>query len=286
IYGAALAFVLPMLILFWWHWRSFGINFSNRFLLGALTILIFVGELMAFSRAAWLSLVAVGGLAILMRFKVRPSFIFAMVVVTSLGLYLFQEPIMMRLQENESISNKGNVTEHIGSVTNLESDASNLERLNRWFCAWQMFLDKPLQGFGPGTYQFQYGPYQTSTSKTYISTNYGDRGNAHSEYLTYLSEQGLPGFLIFIIWVGYTIALGMRLVYRTRDPVARYLAFGALLGLCTFFFHGLFNTFIDQDKMAGLVFPAMALLVVLDIRWRSEQEKSQTPLSGSDLPLQ
>jgi len=242
--------------------------------------------LMAFSRAAWLSLVAAGFLAFLMRFKVRPAFVLGMVVLASIVLFLFQEPIMMRMQQNESISNKGDVTEHIGSGTNLESDATNLERLNRWFCAWQMFLDKPIHGFGPGTYQFQYGPYQTSTSKTYISTNYGDRGNAHSEYLTYLSEQGLPGILIFIVWVCYTVAMGMRLVYQTRDPVARYLAFGALLGLSSFFLHGLFNTFIDQDKMAGLGFSAMALLVVLDIRLRTEHQKSQTPLSGPDLPLQ
>jgi len=51
----------------------------------------------------------------------------------------------------------------------------------------------PVFGFGPGTYQFEYGPYQHSTEKTLISTNFGDRGNAHSEYIGPLAEEGLPG---------------------------------------------------------------------------------------------
>lgn len=36
---------------------------------------------------------------------------------------------------------------------------------------------------GAGTYQFNYSVYQLNEEKTYISTNLGDKGNAHSEYL-------------------------------------------------------------------------------------------------------
>ena len=82
--------------------------------------------------------------------------------------------------------------------TNISTDASNLERINRWQAAIRMYEDHPVLGFGPGTYQFEYAPYQMSQEKTAISTNAGDRGNAHSEYIGPLSEEGLPGMLLVI----------------------------------------------------------------------------------------
>ena len=81
------------------------------------------------------------------------------------------------------------------SFSNVSSDASNLERLNRWSCAWAMFQERPLWGWGPGTYQFEYAPFQTSDLRTIISTNNADLGNAHSEYLGPLAEQGVVGLV-------------------------------------------------------------------------------------------
>jgi O-antigen ligase len=62
-----------------------------------------------------------------------------------------------------------------------------------------MFEDKPVFGFGPGTYMFQYAPYQLNKDRTIISTNSGDGGNAHSEYLGPLSESGVLGLLTFLL---------------------------------------------------------------------------------------
>ena len=88
--------------------------------------------------------------------------------------------------------------EKIQSAANVTTDASNLERINRWDCAYQMFKKKPVLGFGPGTYAFEYAPFQDPENLTIISTNFGDMGNAHSEYLSALSESGIIGLLLFI----------------------------------------------------------------------------------------
>ena len=58
-----------------------------------------------------------------------------------------------------------------------------------------MFVERPIAGWGPGTYQFEYAPFQTAELRTQISTNNADLGNAHSEYLGPLAEQGLFGFI-------------------------------------------------------------------------------------------
>ena len=63
---------------------------------------------------------------------------------------------------------------HVKSVSNVTTDPSNLERINRWKCAARMVSERPVFGFGPGTYVFKYSPFQKSDEITLISTFAGD----------------------------------------------------------------------------------------------------------------
>ena len=47
----------------------------------------------------------------------------------------------MNLAKNDAEHTTEDAGERIKSMTNVSTDASNLERLNRWDCAWQMFKD-------------------------------------------------------------------------------------------------------------------------------------------------
>lgn len=264
IYGACIAFVLPFLIILFFRFKDFRLPQWQRVIVGIVLAIFIVGEIFAYSRAAWLSLFAAGIFAVFLHYRVRLRMILGAAVLIGGIVFLNGEKIYESVRQNEAVSNQGDIGSHLQSVTNLSTDASNLERINRWMCAWMMFQDKPLLGFGPGTYQYEYGKYQTSTMRTYISTNHGNRGNAHSEYLTYLSESGLPGLISFLCLVICTVGTGMRIIYRSKERIIRLIATGLLLGLTTFFVHGLFNSFIDQDKMAVLVFMSMAGLVALE----------------------
>ena len=135
-----------------------------------------------------------------------------------------------------------------------------------------MFEERPLLGYGPGTYQFEYNQFQTIANKTYISTNDGSRGNAHSEYLTYLSEMGIIGFLIFLLTVFSSIYYGMVNHYSLKDPLLKAINLGVLLGLITFYFHGVFNSFIDQSKMAFLYFTGLGTIVWINQYLRQNRE--------------
>ena len=103
--------------------------------------------------------------------------------------------------EKNSQDSSDSFVEHIESMSNVTTDASNLERINRWKSAIRLFQERPHLGWGPGTYQFHYAPYQNYYEKTVISTNAGDMGNAHSEYLSALSETGWPGLFIFLLFL-------------------------------------------------------------------------------------
>jgi len=176
-YGAVLAMFIPVIFGFM---LDKGYTRTGRLFSGlALTVLL-VGIFLSYSRAAWISIVAAIGLMALVVLKVRFTTVFVSLVVLLTLFFTLQDQIIMKLEKNKQDSS-GDVAEHVKSITNISTDASNLERVNRWNSAMRMFRERPLMGWGPGTYQFLYAPFQNSKERTIISTNAGDRGNAHSE---------------------------------------------------------------------------------------------------------
>ena len=267
-YSACIAFIIPLFILLAIKPGSYGFRPSARLFFLPLLVLLVSGEIFSFSRAAWLSLIVAFGLYILVLMRVR---LWHLVVFTLLGMavvFYYQTEIYRYFEKVDAVSRHGNVERHLESVMNIETDASNMERINRWKSAWRMFQDRPLTGFGPGTYQFVYGKYQLTTEMTRISTNTGNKGNAHNEFLTYMSETGMPGFVIFNILLLMNLSIALRIINTTRKKEVKWLTVALLLGFVSYFFHGLFNSFLDTDKAAVLVFGCMAGFTALDLYHR------------------
>jgi O-antigen ligase len=154
---------------------------------------------------------------------------------------------------------------HIASMSNISTDQSNVERLNRWSCAWRMFLDRPITGFGPGTYMFKYAPYQRSWERTEVSTDAGNKGNAHSEYLGPLAEQGILGILLFVAVIIATTATAVRIINKSINKKTRILALSLYLALFTYYLHGFINDFLDMDKVTAIFWGFTAAIVALDV---------------------
>lgn len=271
IYGACLAFIIPTLILIVFGNKIVRLRGAMYTVVVALTFLMIAALVLSFSRAAWISvLVAFGfGGLLLMRIKMRN--IIAFLLVAGVCTYIYSNQIYQTISENEKVSTKGDLGDHLLSSGNVQSDASNMERINRWLCAWRMALQKPITGYGPGTYQFEYGQFQDRGHMTRISTFTGGKGHAHSEYFTQLSETGFPGAILFLALVLCVIGYGMKVIYAETDKRNKLLLYGAVLGLTTFYVHGIFNAFLDSDKMAVLVFGSIAVIVAADLRQRQEK---------------
>jgi O-antigen ligase len=198
-----------------------------------------------------------------------------------IGLFLsFQQEIIDRLEKNKQDSS-ANFVEHIQSITNISSDASNLERINRWQAAIRLFDERPAVGWGPGTYQFVYSPFQRAKEKTIISTNLGDMGNAHSEYLGPLAEMGIPGMLIVLILLVFVMITGLR-VYKNGDREVKFLSMMSLLGLITYFAHGVLNNFLDTDKLSVPFWGFIAILVSLDVYHLDKTNPRETEKPASN----
>jgi O-antigen ligase len=198
--------------------------------------------------------------------------------MTVLGALVFAgwEDIEVSLTQNKQESSD-KLEEHVSSISNVSSDASNLERLNRWNCALEMFKERPLMGWGPGTYQFVYAPFQRSTDRTIISTNRGDGGNAHSEYLGPLSEQGVPGMLLVIALIAVVTHTAFQLFYRTTVREDKIIIGSVYLGLVTYFIHGVLNNYLDTDKASIPFWGFIAVIVAMDLRDRAQRSGSEKP---------
>jgi len=164
----------------------------------------------------------------------------------------------------------GEFIEHITSISNITTDASNVERLNRWTAAFEMIEERPVMGWGPGTYQFVYAGYQKSKYKTIITTNFGDGGNAHSEFIGPCAEMGIPGAMIVLLLMLVVLYTGIKTYITSSDKVSKTLVLFAVIALVSYYIHGIMNNFLDTDKLALPFWAAVAVIVVGNLNNKKE----------------
>lgn len=265
IYGAIVALIVPLV---------FGIYFSKKHaplvqavLIGFIGITL-LGLFFSYTRAAWLSVFAAIGVWALIRFKIKFSLIAGITLTFSTLLYFSWDAIQIEMARNKSEHTTEEFGEKLQSATNVTTDASNLERINRWSCAIAMYKERPVFGFGPGTYAFEYARFQDPENLTIISTNFGNLGNAHSEYLGPMAEMGLIGFFSMLLLVAAIFYKGITLYIRwpKEDKEMRTLLLAMILSLTTYFVHGVLNNFLDTDKAAVPIWGMCAAFIALEIR--------------------
>lgn len=275
-YGCAIALFVPAAFYFIFSRNSRG---WSRLLWVALFALLLVGLFFSYCRAAWLSVLAAIAVYVAIRLGMKIKWM-ALIAALAVGVFfVYQSDVLYKLSKNKQDSSY-DLSGQIQSISNISTDASNLERLNRWAAAMRIFSEDPVLGCGPGTYQFIYGSYQRSYQLSTISTNAGDLGNAHSEYIGPMTEQGIPGVFFVLAIFCTTFATGVR-VYRTAtDKVTSQLALAFTLSLLTYYIHGVFNNFLDTDKLSVPFWAFTAIIVALDIK--NKASLAALPTEDSD----
>ncbi len=272
IYGCMLAFVTPLV---------FGLFISKknqlaaRGLLLAFIVLILVALFFSSSRAAWLSVIISLLVLLVIKLKIKLKYLITFAGIALVWLYFSWGGIMRTLEENKFEHTTEDFAEKLQSATNVTTDASNLERLNRWACAIDMFYEQPIWGFGPGTYAFNYARFQKAENLTIISTNFGNAGNAHSEYLGALSEMGFLGFVSVILIVIAIFYKSITLYYRwpKKDKEMRTILLSMIMALVTYFVHGALNNYLDTDKAAVPIWAFCAAFVALEMYLNASEEE-------------
>ncbi len=138
-YGAVLAMFIPvmggMLLM-----RN--VSFLAKVLCLSLLGIFLISIVVSYARAGWLSLAV--SLCVLATFMIGIKFRTIIVTLfTVIVVFLsFQSEILMILGRNNTDSD-GDFAANIESMTNISTDVSNMERLNRWSSAISIFQDYP-----------------------------------------------------------------------------------------------------------------------------------------------
>lgn len=116
---------------------------------------------------------------------------------------------------------------------------------------WQAF---PVFGSGLGSYHVVY-PRFTGPEVPLNPTH------AHNDYLQFLAETGVVGILLLGTIIGLSLFAALRAQYLRGDPLARGLAFGAVMGISTIMIHS------STDFNLQIPSNAMTFMFVLALGW-------------------
>ena len=144
-------------------------------------------------------------------------------------------------------------------------DISTMERLYRWVAGKEMIMEKPLFGFGPGTFYSFYQDYSIAEFQTYVSNN-PEKSGIHNYYLMTFVEQGFPGFIIIALLIIASIMYGEKAYHRLTDPKDRLLVMASTVSLIMMASILIINDLVEADKVGPFLFIGMAMIMNYHIK--------------------
>ncbi len=259
IYATMLALLIPFGWLAMRAARTAGVRLAWQVGLG---ILLF-GLLTSYTRASILSLPIAGLFYLVMRWRLTRLMLAVVALSTSLAVsYVVSGDNYMEFAPNyeRTVFNGQNFEKHLAATYNLQ-DVSGMERVYRWVAAARMIADKPLVGSGAATFYPEYKRYTIKSFRTYVSDN-REKSTTHNYFLLQLAEQGIPGFLLFVLLVATALLRAETLYHRARQrPEVRRVVLAAVLAFVIIVFHLTLNELVEVDKVGPVFFICLALLI-------------------------
>ena len=266
-YSALIVMFLPF-VWFARKWQKPGS--ALRWLLNAGVVLFLTGIYFSYTRAAMGGvLIAVVGVFVIRWRLTRPLILSALVGTAGLLTYLatnykFLEyaPDYERTVYHERFDNL------IAATYKLE-DISTMERAYRWVAGAYMIADKPMTGFGPGTFYFFYKSYTVLSFQTYVSDN-PERSGVHNYYLMLAIEQGLPGLLIYLAFIFAALLFGEHTWHKLKPGWRRDMLMAAILSLIIMHALQVMNDLVETVKAGSLFFICTAIVVNLSLHAKKQ----------------
>lgn len=210
-------------------WRKLFTPFGLLLMMGV--GLLAAGMLASYSRSAWLALILAVGVMIALRGRML-----ALLGVSPLAfLALLAQSGALELLPASIAGRFAGLWEMLSlfdarmAVLTSENFAV-VHRMAIWQAAWEMFLEHPVLGVGPGNFDLFYPLYALPGWPELP-------GHAHNYYLNLLAEQGVLGLGVYLVLIGILGIYGFRALRRastfTRgsvDETALWLNRGVAMG--------------------------------------------------------
>lgn len=273
-YSSMLVCILPILAAVW------ALDKRRRWLLSVVILVMLAALFLTFARGAWLALLTGGTAVWWIRRKLLATGFLAFVIICVLGLFWLRsgDRYLDFAPDYRTTIFHPDFREHLLATYEMK-DISTAERFNRWVAAAGMVEAKPLTGFGPAAFYFSYKPYQSPAFRTWVSDN-PERSTVHNYFLLVLTEQGIPGLLLFLVLATLLLAYTERLYHRLADRFYRItvLTTGSMLVMILTL--NMLSDLMETDKVGSLFLLCMAMLVSVDVRHRANRSDSGPDIQG------
>lgn len=272
-YAVFLALMLPLTIVATSWFKKYT---WQKMLLKTGVLIILMGIYFSYTRSSWLSVTGALFAYFLIRYnKIVPAMFTAIGAVIIFVIYMVSNNHYLNYApEYTKTIYHSNFSDHMESTMTLE-DVSSAERVYRWVAAMHMIEAKPLLGFGPGQFYFNYKEYTTNKFETYISRN-DEHSTVHNYYLQITVEQGFIGIIIWVSLLVFIFYFGQRIYNRFTDPVYKGLTMAILLSIVTILVNISLSDLIEADKIGTCFFMFIAILINLDLYQKRNPESTLT----------
>ncbi len=261
-YASLLTIAFPyMLLMAYWYKKG-----VVKYLVYFGIILFLAGIFLSFTRAAYVAVFAMIGFYFIIKLRVlKPVLLLGVVGIALVFYFLLKQDNYLNYSPDFEKTITYDDFDDIVNATYKGTDLSTVERGYRWVAGYQMIKEKPLMGYGPGTFYFNYKPYTLKSFETYVSDN-PEKSGIHSYYLMTFVEQGLIGLLIFISLVFYSLIFGEKLYHRLEDDELKHILMAVMLSFLGIYLILMINDMIESIKVGTIFYFNLALLVLID-KW-------------------
>jgi O-antigen ligase len=244
-YGALLVCMIPVA---WGLYKA-----GYKFWLVGLIILL-AGLFFSYSRGAWLAL----GAALIVVYFIRQNalqWLIGIAVITVIigAAWFLDGNRYLRYRPNfEKTIYHASFDEHMAATYKMQ-DMSTVERFYRWIAAMKMAKESPVTGSGPNSFYPLYKSYVANDFRTYVSDN-PEKSTVHNYFLLLLTEQGLPGLILFTVLFIIMLLTAQERYHNSRDKHTRglMLVIGAVLGMIGVLIF--LSDLIETDKIGSIFY--------------------------------
>ena len=269
-YAAIMALFIPFI---WYLTLHYSKGSTQRKLLWCMLGIVLLGIMLAYTRAAYLALIAAIGSYWIVRFRI----VKLVLLLAFVGSILFTSNLLVDNKYIEYAPNFEKTIAHenfdnLVSATAKGEDVSVMERFYRWIAGVYMIEEAPVFGFGPGNFHGFYKGYTINSFRTYVSDN-PEKSGIHSYYLMLGVEQGIPGILFFILLLFYFFYRIEIVYHRETDPFVQGIVMAIFMCMIVISLLLLINDMIETDKVGSFFFICLAILVNIDNQQKKEAKK-------------
>lgn len=260
-YACLLTLIMP----YCWYLYKISIKKSSKLIYIVIISFFLLAIYFSYTRAAYVALAIAIAVSIIVKLRLTKLAVFfsLMIAFASVIFLLVDNNYLDYKPEYEKAITHKKFDNLIEATSKLE-DISTVERFYRWIAGGHMISDRPALGFGPGTFYFFYQSYTVTGFQTYVSDN-PEKSGIHNYYLMTAVEQGLPGFIIFLVFCIVVILKGEQIYHKTVDRQRKYLVMASLLSFVIICAILLINDMVEAAKVGPFFFLAPALLLICDL---------------------